>query len=181
MGAFTIREALGLELIDVQLRGMAPDGKPKALKIRQLSIPEWKATESGLPLAGIRGKAKDANLTAEEAEAVQKWSRDAVMRAVDQVRVPQQQPDGTWIDTWEPCRIVPNRTTHPNEIWIEDFDRRGRSNVNDVWNALMEDLRNGGEFASVKEANFHDREDVAAVGDGEGADVDTARGVPAET
>jgi len=185
MASTTLRRALNLEYIEVPLDGMCDDGKPPAVRCRQPSWQEWQASRGGVPLAStVTEDGSNRELTQQEAEEWSRWSREIVMLSVVEARIPvRDDATGEWSEIWEPCQIVPVRTTNPNQIWIDDFDtRRGsRTNVVRVWTALISDLRHGGAFAQTKAATFHGAANVDAVDARDQTGMDAARMDPATT
>lgn len=140
------------EEIVVELRKIALDGKPYAVRMRQPNGMEWLGFAGGVP-SGMTEMNPELQKKGEAPRTdFQEKMRRMVARAVTHVRAPA--PGG---EEWLPVRVVlgvPSPDADPREISIDVLDRV--DNVTRCFNALVADIAGGGDMSVTEADGFRD-------------------------
>jgi len=138
--------------------GLLPDGKPRALRLRQLANLEWSTVRLGhtIPLAGARaGDEPPPQLTPEQELEQYRWMCDVVRLAIVAVR--RVNAEGK--SFWQPIKIVADDVAPNHDVWelsMCELDSGSGKLVLACMIAIMTNLADGGPFGGVRR-NFRDR------------------------
>ena len=150
--------------IIVETQAVLRDGKPFAIKLRQMRPVAFMAMGRGIPIPKERKNGDDADGDESEHERYE-YMRRVVSRSVVAIREAVLD-NGDWTDYWRDVEVVVERAPKDDgEIAVDDIDFL--DNVTRCWNALFANITGGGRLAGTEAATFRPQGNGDAVPRGE--------------
>lgn len=138
---------------EVELGATLRDGKPAALRLRQLKPLVFIAMANGLPIPRPAPPGERKMLTPDQVAYIKR----VVARAISSIReVARPSPEAEWEERWTPIEVVADRDPvegkEPRELHVDDFDFG--DTIIRVWNSLFKQANHGGEMGGTEGLPF---------------------------
>jgi len=156
-GIDQLRATYSREIV-VELEPLLDDGRPWAVKLRQVRPIVYIAVGESLPVPGDgRGPRRLG-----KGELTNKYEsmRFVVARAICAVREALEEEDGSWSERWTPVEVVCDRPAEAStngaarELHIDEIDLPRTENVTRCWNAIFADAQQGEKMAGTAGVSF---------------------------
>ena len=155
-----------LDDIIVELRPLLRDGKPAAVKCRQLRGISYMAMGKGIPIVTPRSNGDGHAREADEADNERmEYAKKIVSRGIVAVRECWRINGGEWQERWTPVDVVYDSEPGEGQMHIRQFDIH--DSILRCFNAMFADIMEGGRLAGTAAASFRSAGSGDALPDGE--------------
>lgn len=171
-GIESMRATYSKEFV-VELEQELPDGKPWAVKLRQVRPMLLLAIGESIPVPS-EGNGSQSRLVKGELTKKYKAMREIVAQAVSAVREVDELDDGTLAEVWTPVTMIYDRAPGEGEMHVDEIDLPNSQNITRCWNTIFSHATSIEKRVGVEDASFRPEGPLDASGD-----VETVRTSPA--